>query len=378
MKNRIVLGVTDPISLRLMRGHPTHLRNRGWDVHVATGPHASPIEGATLHTIAMRRDPSFLRDLVALVHWIRLLGQVRPGVVMVGTPKAGLLGSWAAWVVRVPRRIYLMRGLRLETAHGLLWTVLWLTERLACAFATDVVCVSPSLASRAAALRLAPASRLRVLGSGSSNGVDTREFVVPTPSQRSSSRRQLDIQPDSRVIGFVGRIHADKGIDTLVDAVGRLGLGQPVTLLLVGGVENSDLLARVRSALELSDIGAVILPHTDQIQQAYWAMDVLCLPSLREGFPNVVLEAAASGVPSIVSDATGCCDSVVEGRTGWRFSVGEAASLAEALYTALSDPGRLLRAGLAAREWVVQEFGRDLVWSRMDTLLEQSCEKGRR
>lgn len=327
-----------------------------------------------MHSIAMQREPSLLQDLRALVRWAGLLRRLRPGVVMVGTPKAGLLGTAAAWITRVPCRVYLLRGLRLETAHGPRWTVLWLMERIACALATDVVCVSPSLASRCSALRLTSPSRLQVLGSGSSNGVDTREFLMPTPAQRSSSQRALGIEPNSRVIGFVGRIHVDKGIDTLAAATGRPGLEPPVTVLLVGGVEDPDLLARVCAEFEASSVTAIVLPHTSRIQEVYWAMDVLCLPSRREGFPNVVLEAAASGVPSVVSDATGCRDAVLDGRTGWIFSVGEASSLAAVLGMALSNPDQLLSVGRAAREWVTQEFDRNLVWLRMDTLLDRAAE----
>ena len=120
-KPRIVLGVTVDLSLRLMAGFPQYLAERGWDVHVVSSPGArldalAGVDGVTVHALTMAREPSPVSDLRSLIAWMRLLRRLRPDVVSVGTPKAGLLGGIAARLTRVPGRVYMLRGLRLETS----------------------------------------------------------------------------------------------------------------------------------------------------------------------------------------------------------------------------------------------------------------------
>jgi hypothetical protein len=159
---RILLAVTSSRSLILMRGLPARLAADGWDVHVvsASGPEQADLvglSGVTIHTVDMARNASPLSDLVALGRWIRLLARIRPDVVSVGTPKAGLLGGVAAFLTRVPRRVYVLRGLRLETVTGPARLVLAFLERVSAGSSHVVLAVGHSLAREAIALRLAPA-----------------------------------------------------------------------------------------------------------------------------------------------------------------------------------------------------------------------------
>jgi glycosyltransferase involved in cell wall biosynthesis len=114
------------------------------------------------------------------------------------------------------------------------------------------------------------------------------------------------------------------------------------------------------------------------LRTVYWSMDLLCLPSRREGFGNVVLEAAASGIPAVVSNATGCRDTVVDGRTGWVVPVGDEERLAQVIKVAASDRDELRRRGRAARQRAVLDFDRRLVWSRIDQFLEEAATRPRR
>ena len=188
----ILLAVTSDVSLSLMAGFPAYLVSQGWDVHVvsAPGPKLQPLaelDGVSVHALEMRRDPAPLHDLRSLMSWIRLLRKVRPDVMSVGTPKAGLLGSLAGLLTRVPARVYLLRGLRYETTAGLKRTILLGLERLSAACSHKVVAVSESLRKTAVADGVSPAHKMVVIGSGSSNGVDM-ERLATTAEDRTRAQ----------------------------------------------------------------------------------------------------------------------------------------------------------------------------------------------
>lgn len=351
---RIVLGVTAGMSLKLMRGFPQYLQQHGWDVHVVTSPgpelDALADSGITTWPLPMERDPSPSNDLRSLLAWVRLLRRLDPDLVSVGTPKAGFLGTLAARICRVPARVYLNRGLRLETSTGQLRTVLTGIERLSSHAATTVLAVSHTLRDRILELGLAPADRVQVVGAGSSNGV-----AVPD----SLPERTYD----HGVVGFVGRATIDKGIDLLADALVALATrGRTGTLLLVGPVEDERVeshLAEVAAAgWEVERTGAVPDPSP-----LYDRMDLLVLPTRREGFPNVVLEAAVRRVPCVATAATGVPDAIQDGVTGVIVGSREPAELANALSELLDDPARLTVMGRTARARASEKFSREVVWA---------------
>lgn len=368
-RGRIVLGVTSAVSLRLMNGHPAHLAEVGWDVHVVLPSARATVAGATVHGVPMVRDPSPVADARSLWSWYRLLGALRPDCVMVGTPKAGLLGVLAAWLRRTPRRVYHLRGLRLEGETGLRFSLLWLLEFVACRLATDVLAVSDSLRQRAVGLGLVSRRSAVVLGRGSSNGVSLEEFF-PDPSQstRRRARRDLGLSDNAYVVGFVGRVHPHKGLATLADAfIGLDGDERPV-LVVFGAVEDQSYADRARQSLEGAGVPAVFAGQVDNLRDAYCAMDVLALPSAREGFPNVVLEAAACGVPSIVTDVTGCRDAVMDGQTGWIVPFGDEGALRSAIEAA-QDSRKRAAAGAAAHAMVRSHYERRSFWALIDQFL---------
>ncbi|WP_431245440.1 glycosyltransferase family 4 protein [Leifsonia xyli] len=360
--------MTVDLSLRLMSGFPAFLASRGWDVHVvcSPGPGVDALDGTdgvTVHRLPMRRDPSPIADLRSLFAWIRLLRRLRPDVVSAGTPKAGLLGMLSARLVRVPARVYLLRGLRLETSTGLGRRILTALERVSIGCSTATVAVSRSLAARAQELRLGKRDRFVVLGDGSSNGVDVDaiERTLPSPAERDALRESLGLGAGP-VIGFVGRLTEDKGVGVLADALHLLrDRGIAVQLLVVGAAEGSATDPLTPSGVTVARTGFVTDP-----ERYYALMDVLCLPTFREGFPNVVLEAAAAGVPTVTTDATGAVDSVVDGETGLIVPVRDAEALAEGLARLAGDAELRERLGAAARERARTRFGRATVWAAQE------------
>lgn len=371
---RILLGVTVDMSLRLMRGFPEYLVQHGWDVHVVSspGPALDELRGAdgvTVHALAMAREPSPASDLAALRKWIALLKKVKPDLISVGTPKAGLLGGLAARLTRVPRRIYLLRGLRMETSTGVRRKIFAAVERLAIGSAHHVVAVSPSLRDRAIELRLVRPQKISVIGKGSSNGVDVELFDRKnfSDAERTQLAERLGLVAGVPVVGFVGRLTHDKGLKVLADArtiLSRSGIDHQ--LLVVGGLDDPS----GEVSLDGNDESlrpAVVTGHVPNPETYYQVMDLLCLPTLREGFPNVVLEAAASGIPTVTTTATGAIDSVIDGSTGFLATVGSAESLADRLSALLRDERRRFAMGSASAEQVRAHFSRDEVWSLTET-----------
>lgn len=302
----------------------------------------------------MERGVAPFSDVASLIRLWRVLRQLRPSMTEFSTPKAGLLGNLAAKLCRVPVRVYLLRGLRLETLSGLKRRLLLAAERLAAASAHHVLCNSKSLRDKAAELGVAPVEKLHVLGGGSSQGVDTDRFS-PGPE---SIRGRAGIPTDCPVIGFVGRLTCDKGIPELLQAFVRILKVIPnARLLLVGWFDESDDAVGEAVRWQIKTHPQIV--HTGFVADTapyYRSMDLLVLPTWREGFPNVVLEAEATGIPVVATHATGSCDSVLPEVTGLLIPAGYPEAIAEAVIRLIRNPDERCRMGRAARAWVIERF----------------------
>jgi glycosyltransferase involved in cell wall biosynthesis len=371
---RLMQVGTADLSIGLMRGQLKFLREAGFNVSVVSSPGprlyaAAEDEGVQAYAVPMVREISAFNDLVSLWRLSCLMWRLQPAITNVGTPKAGLLGGLASFVSRVPCRVYTLRGLRCETATGWKRRCLVLAERIACYCAHRVICVSDSLRQKAVDLRIAHPSKLVVLASGSSNGVDVDRFA-PTPErlrQAGILRKQLKIPTDAPVIGFVGRFTLDKGVCELVNAYSRLRQQWPdLHLLMIGDFEEGDPIpGYVRETIQKDPQ----IVHTGLVQDTapyYHLMDVFALPTYREGFPNTVLEAQAAGKPVVTTHTTGAVDAVLDGMTGMLVQAGDANSLAFALSSLFQHPDTAHRMGRAGQERVQREFRRDLVWKALE------------
>jgi glycosyltransferase involved in cell wall biosynthesis len=225
--------------------------------------------------------------------------------------------------------------------------------------------VSDSLRNKAVSLGIADQHKLVVLASGSSNGVDTDRFALSPERlrQAASLRRELKIPQNAPVVGFVGRLTRDKGLGELIDAYLSLRHHHPdLHLLLVGEFEEDDSVPiEVRKAIE--DNSQIVRTGTVLDPAPYYhVMDMLALPTHREGFPNVVLEAQAASKPVVTTRATGAVDSVRDGITGFQVPVGDVESLTSALSQLIQHPEMARQIGRRGYERVQQEFRQDVVW----------------
>lgn len=322
-------------------------------------------EGVRTHPLPLERNPSPLRDLQALLELIRLMRRLRPELVIYGNPKATLLAATAALCTGVPARVQILHGLRLETTTGLARRALLATEKLAVRMSTHTMAVGHGVLRRCAALGIDTRS-MSVVGRGSVVGIDTRRATElgADPTVRARSRAALGAADDELVVGFVGRITRDKGIETLVRAVAGLrAAGRTVRLAVVGMDEGIEFLAPdVQEHLRAPWV-TLTGDLADPIEM-YTAFDAFCLPSYREGLSTVTLEAWAAGVPVVTSDCTGLGDLVDHERTGLVVRIADTEATAGALERALTDEP--LRATLRrnATAEVEQHFAREGLWAR--------------
>jgi len=357
--HHIVIGITHPQTCLTLTGRLRALRNAGFRVTLISSPgelldRTAAREGVEAIGLPMQREIAPFADVISLVRLCWVLRRLKPDVAEFSTPKAGLLGSLASWITRVPARIYMLRGLKLETSKGIKRTILLTAERASSRLAHVVLCNSESMRTEALSLGLAPAAKMQLLGNGSSNGVDVQRFS-PGPS---GIRNQLGIPERAKVVGFVGRLTRDKGIPELIEAFDTIAEQEPEAhLLLVGWFDAAEdaleprTRARIYSHPRIHCTGFVAdtAPH-------YRAMDLMVLRSWREGFPNAVLEAAATGLPVITTECTGSRDSVVPEVTGLLIPPGYPEAISEAVLKLLRDPARRWCMGQAARAWVCAHY----------------------
>lgn len=320
------------------RGLLRELSEEGYDVVALTSPDDNldalgEREGVRTIGVPIARDIAPLRDLRSLWRLVRVFRRERPDMLHTMTPKAGLLGMMAAKIAGVPVRIHTFTGLLFPTAKGLKRLLLKTTDRLTCACATHVIPEGRGVADdlRRGGITSKP---LRVLANGNVRGVDM-ELFAPDKELRDRMRERLRIPADTFVFIFIGRFVADKGIHELAEAFCRLA-DRNIRLLMVGAPENEHGNADIH-ALEADP--RVIFSDGWVSDTRLWlaAADCLVFPSYREGFPNVVLEAGAMGLPSVVTDINGSREIITHGENGMIVPPRNA----EALFSAMEEMMRL-------------------------------------
>lgn len=357
---RAVIAVTTDHAVQYHADLAKLMVENGWEVtFVSTG--GPSLESLDLEirvaTIPMVRNPSPINDLKAVLLWIGFLRKAKPDLLIVGTPKASLLGMIAGWVTRVPVRVYWLHGLRLETATGKLRSLLTVFEQLTMRLATTTIAVSPSLRNRVGELKIAPSSELEVIGKGSTQGVDTAKFVPLNDSEEKRILKESwDLDPSLPVVGFLGRLTVDKGVKELTDALLVLHeKGIPFQALLVGPVEDSAG-DNIQQELRRAGIKFEAPGRITDTARAYGAMDIFCLPSYREGLPNVVLEAFSCGLPVVATDITGNSDLIKNGENGLLVDARDSDSLRKSLEKLLLDDELKETLGSAARSTAEMDF----------------------
>lgn len=379
---RIVFGMNSMFAVHHMLPETVSLmRAKGFDV-VVVAPPAPPLDapesslgpGVDFLPTPMDREIAPISDLRALCRIWSVLKKVRPTVTDMSTPKMALLGGLAALLARVPHRIYTLRGLRYETARSWKRGLLMLCEKIACACAHHVICISRSVRERAIRDHLAPRRKLLLLGERSSEGIAIRRAAGR--SGRATLREQLGVSPEIPVIGFVGRLTRDKGVGELAAAFRKLRAdGRRLQLLVLGDFESGDPVDKeseewIRTCPDVHWLGFVTEPAP-----YYELMDMLVLPTYREGLGKVLLEAAAAGKPVVSTRTTGVIDVVIDGVTGLLVPARDSEALADAMSALLDDPEKAAGMGRAAQALVREHFDNSIYLSRLGNMIESMARR---
>ena len=368
---RMLIATTVPETLAtILRFQHKYLANF-FDVSLVTSPgdsldQVAENEGVPIFEVPMVRGISALMDLVSVLRMVWLLRAVRPMLVQSYTPKAGLVCMLAAWLCRVPIRVHTFTGLISPTAKGMMQPVLIWIDRVICACATDIVPEGEGVKKDLQRLRITR-KPLHVIGYGNIAGVETSYFspmALGVEEAAAQLKKKLSIHAEHFMFCFVGRLNKDKGLTELIGAFREL----PATahLVLVGDVDRTApvdavTLANIESHPRVNQLGFL-----SDIRPALQAADVLVLPSYREGFPNVVLQAGSMSLPVIATDINGCNEVIVPDYNGWLVPPRDTRALVNSMRQAMETPA-IVRAemGRRARVRIQQRFERKQHWERM-------------
>lgn len=289
-------------------------------------------EGVKTYAVAMERRISPFKDLKSLIGLIKVFRKEKPDMVHSITPKAGLLSMIAAWICRVPVRLHTFTGLVFPTATGTKQKILILTDRLTCACATHIVPEGEGVKQDLVNYKITK-KPLKVLGFGNIKGIDLKVFNPDLPEVKAEANKMR--KEGLFTFIYIGRLVGDKGINELIEAFSKLHAWNPNTrLLLVGRMEqdidplNPEIVAEIKSNTAIEAVGV-----QSDVRPWLAASDVFVFPSYREGFPNVVIEAGAMGLPSIVTDINGAREIIIDGKNG----IIIPSKNVEALYRGMKD-----------------------------------------
>ena len=376
---KLIRITTVPLSLKvLLKGQLRFMASNGFDVKGVSseGEELREVhenEGIAVEAITMSRKITPFQDLKSLWEMWNFLRKEKPQIVHTHTPKAGIIGMLAARLAGVPHRLHTVAGLPLMEATGIKRKILNFVEKLTYSSATRVYPNSKGLYDFILQNNFTQSNKLKIIANGSSNGINTTFF---SPDQVSETewvalREKLNIQPDDFVFVFVGRIVSDKGINELIKAFSELQAVENnelmgIKLLLVGGLENDldplnpETLAEINQNKDIISVG-----FQQDVRPFFAISDALAFPSYREGFPNVVMQAGAMGLPSIVSDINGCNEIIVEGENGLIIPPKNVEKLKEKMLTLAGDKNLYIKLKENSRRMIENRYEQSVVWNAL-------------
>ena len=363
--------VTVPITIRsFFVPQLQYLADNGFEVHVICseddGLQALLGEKIKYIPLNMPRGISVGGTITAIRKLIRIFKREKYDLVQYSTPNAAFNASIASKVAKVKIRNYHLMGLRYEGDHGIKRTILKTMEKISCRLSTHIECVSNSNMEIALKDKIFSREKATVVWNGSTGGVDLERFDISKKIQwRREIREKYKIKSEKIVFGFVGRITRDKGINELFGAFQNLLLEAPNSvLMLVGDFEGEEDLKQEKLHWAKESKNVIFVSSVQDIEKYYAALDILILPSYREGFGNVVIEAEAMGVPVIVSAIPGPIDAMQDEVTGLQSKLKDQNDLYEKMERLLEENVRKSYS-TEARKFVEESFDSKILCNKI-------------
>ncbi len=370
MKPKLFRVTTIPESLKtLLKGQHKFMAANGFEViGVASNGKAlvdvSQDENIGVIGLNMTRKITLFRDILSVYNLYKVIRKEKPIIVHSHTPKAGIVSMLASKLANVPIRLHTVAGLPLMEAKGSKRILLNFVEKVTYACATNVFPNSKGLFQFIVNEELVSSKKLKVIANGSSNGIDTSFFDSENISEveKEELRTKLNIHNTDFVFIFVGRLVGDKGINELIEAFSRINVCN-VKLLLVGEFENDldPLLIKTINEIEKNP-NIISVGFQSDVRPYFGISNCLVFPSYREGFPNVVMQAGAMGLPSIVSDINGCNEIIEEGINGTIITIKDTKSLFESMLKMVNNEHWRCQLASNARDKIVSRYEQQVVW----------------
>lgn len=370
MKKKLIRVSTVPISLNILIEGQLRFLSKYYEVIGVSSPgieldEVCKREGVRTIAVPMNRKISLFKDFVSLMNLLVLFYKEKPYIVHSITPKAGLLSMVAAKLAGVPIRIHTFTGLIFPTATGFKRKVLMLMDKLLAWCATEIIPEGEGVKKDLLYYGITK-KKIQILGNGNVNGIDLAHFSLDAiHKSRSQIRQSVGFALEDFVFVFVGRVVRDKGINELIAAFKEMGDNR-IKLLLVGNLEQAldpvsdETIEEINNNPRINFVG-----FQPDIREYLFASDVFVFPSYREGFPNVVMQAGAMGLPAIVTDINGSNEIIINERNGLIISVRDSKSLALAMKMMVEDGELRNRLSANARYLIETRYKQKLVWEEL-------------
>lgn len=372
--NKLIRVTTVPLSLdKLLEGQLSYMRNHYEVTAISSDQkyleHCALKENVDYYHLEMSRKITPIKDLISLVKFTKYLIKTKPLIVHSHTPKAGIIAMLSAKIANVPLRLHTVGGLPLMESVGMKQKILIFVEKLTYSCATNVYSNSVGLYNFILENNFINKNKIKILANGSTNGINTSYFTNDIISEQNKSelKENLGISKNDFVFVFVGRLVGDKGINELVQAFKRLQLyNSNVKLLLVGHEENlldplfEATLVEIKSNQNIISVG-----YQNDIRPYLSISNCLVLPSYREGFPNVVMQAGSMGLPSIVTNINGCNEIIIDNINGLLVEVKNSYSIEKAMNNLCNDPLLYNKLKSSSRALITSRYEQKKVWNNI-------------
>ena len=375
---KLIVGITAPGSVILLEGQLNYFKEQGYKTYLLA-PSDEKVtkycekEGCEHLPIEIKRDISIKNDIKSLIQIYKHLKRIKPDVINFGTPKVSLLGIFAARLLGIKNRVYTCRGYRFEHEAGFKRKILKALEKFTATCAHNVICISNSVRTFGLNNNLFSKEKSLVINKGSSNGLNLERFdpLMIKPTDLNSKKQEIGINDEDFVFGFVGRLVDRKGINELYHVFDKLFLNNKQLKLVVVGPIEKEQIADDTLIEKMNSHKGIIMTGTKYNVPLYLSlMDVFVLPAWWEGFGNVLIQAAAMGIPVISTNVTGCKDAVSDGFNGVLIEAKSESALEETMLEFYQTKELRETYGKNGIKWS-RNFDSEVIWNGMNELFKK-------